>query len=481
MRLRVAVVTALALAAAPAAAHAESRPATLSDPAGDTSGQQPDLTGATLAYDTTGVADLRLTFAAPAPAQGSAVAVVILGRRSGTSCRSVLGFGAYAGRTEAGQWSRFDNDAKGTASGTVDGATLTIKATDAALAADVDCAIVGIRQGDTEIDTGGPVALQLPDADGDGLADRDDQCPQEGAQTSDGCPPKPAPAPAPEDPKPAPAPEPVPPKPTATSLERYDAAVAKCPRRTSKARSRCLDRAKKANRAGAALAKKRRTNPLIGRAYLRSDIDVGGFCGGACIEGYVFSDDRFVHRGVPEDGPAIARCTAVTATGDKDGCLRYTYSAKTKTATVAGKKLKLDEQGRLTGDGNPLFRVAVPATGSRHDAKLDNISSFGIPGVNQSFSTSQLSMAKDGRFVTAGQVSGTTGGGSDVETNYVALGKDQKGTYVFEPGGTLALFYEDGRITRRSALVAFAAKGALGTVTKDGLLLDGAPYLPDDD
>ena len=125
--------------------------------------------------------------------------------------------------------------------------------------------------------------------------------------------------------------------------------------------------------------------------------------------------------------------------------------------------------------------MSIPTPGTKVAAALDNISSFGIPGVNQSFSTSQITFAADGRFVSAGQVSGTTGGGSDFETNYVGIGADRKGTYAFEPGGTLAQFYEDGRVVRRSAFLSWADKGKQPSIAGSGLLLNGSPYLPDDD
>ncbi len=451
MRGAVAVMTLALAMLLPAVAQAEVRSATLQDARGD---GDPDVLSAAVSYDTGGGVEARVTFAS-LPASGTnTLALVFLGEFLGSTCEESLRLAAFADAPGDGSvFQRTDGTDSVAGPARIEGATLVMSGASAALAEDIDCAYVAVGPGGEVSDTIRAQELLGPAA------------------------PPPPPDP-PDPPDPPEQPDPVPPKPKATPLERYDAAVAKC-----KKRKKCVKRAAKKNRKGAALARKRRTNRFIGKAFLSVDVDVAGVCGGSCISGWIFSDDKWVHRGVPEDGPAVARCKKVTAKGDKDGCLRYRLSKNRKTAIVGKTKLRLkgDDLIDASKPKAPYSRVAIPKTGGRFDAALDNISSFGIPGVNQSFFTSQLYLDRDGRFTTASQATGTNGQGSDFENSYTVLGADKKGHYAFEPGGTLALFFEDGRVTRRSALVAFGEKDTLGTVSRDGLLLDGSVYLPEDD
>ena len=448
MRGAAAVLTMLCLAF-PAGAVAEVRSASLQDATGDGS---PDLVSASVSYDTSGSIEARATYAAAPPSGGGTVTGFVLGALSGSTCEgsSIVGAFVDAG-TGASSWNRIDGDDQADGTARLEGTTLVVNASSPAFAnEDVDCVYVQISNSGDYIQA---VSLDAPA-------------------------PADPPPPPPDDPDPPDPPEKVPPKPKPTALERYDAAVAKCKRRKP-----CLKKAARRNRAGARLARKRRKNPFLGKAFLRTDIDVAGACGGSCVSGWIFTDDRWVHRGVPEGGPAVARCKKVTAKGDRDGCLRYRLSSNHKVAKVGGIRLKL--KGRAVVDASkpkqPYTRVAIPLAGARYDAALSSISSFGIPGVNQSFFTSQLQLDRGGRFVTASQASGTNGQGSDFENSYTVVGADKKGRYAFEAGGTLALFFESGRVTRRSALVVFGDNGRLGTVPRDGLFLNGAPYLADDD
>ncbi len=473
----------LSLLAFAAPAVAEVRPGTVDDPDAATNGG-PNLLSAGVDYDTAGAITARLTFDAAPPASSDALAAVVLGSRSFSgTCQTAFAFGSGLGSASTtSRWSVGASGAAGDGSRSLAGATLTIQASDPALAGDLDCfAVRVVRASDGEVvyDLAGTVDLKLPDGDGDGVVDREDKCPAQAAPgQSDGCAPAPPPAPAP-----APAPDPVPPLPKATSLEKYDAAVAKCPTKKGSKRTACLSRAKKSYKSGYALARKRATNRFLGKAFFRPDIDVGGLCGGACLTGMVFVDDKWAYRGEPEDGPILVRCAKVTAVGDGDGCLRYTLSKDRRSARVAGVAYRFTNGGKQitpSGDnGGPLTRVAIPAAGTRVNAVIDNISSFGITGVNQTFSTSELTFAADGRFVGAGTASGSTGQG-DFQSTFTAIGPERRGRYAFEPGGTLSFTYDDGRVIRRSAFVAFGPKATLGNIARDGLFLDGSFYDADD-
>lgn len=468
----------LLVLAGPAAA--EPRPGDLTDTAPPVNGG-PDLTSASLDYDTTGSrVRVTLTFAA-APTTTNAAASVIVGSSSGSDgCSPGFAFGGeLTGTSATSSWATNGGE-QGSGTRSLSGATLVLEASDPRLAADADCFRVIVRPlngGDDYVFTP-RAALRLPDGDADGVPDRDDKCPTAAAPGQpDGC--APPPPTTPTTTTPPPATDPVPPAPKATSLEKYDAAVAKCPAKQGASRTKCLARAKAANKAGYALARKRTTNKFLGKAFFRPDVDVGGFCGGTCLVGMVFTDDRWAYRGEPEDGPILVRCTKTTAVGDKDGCLRYTLSKDRRTATVAGVGYKLSKDGKQitpSGDnGGPLTRVAVPAAGTRVDAAVDSISSFGISGVNQTFSTSEITFSRDGRFVSAGTASGSTGQG-DFQSTFTSIGPERRGTYAFEPGGTLSQTFDDGRVVRRSAFVAFGPKTTLGQIARDGLFLDGSFY-----
>ncbi len=457
----------LCLSVCAPAALAETRSGAYDDPAGDSAAGQPDLTNLQVALDPEGTLDARLTFAAAPDPSSDAVAVVVFGRTSGDTCSPRVSIAAKVVGPGDAYWTQDDDSAEGSGTAARDGATLTLHAADPRAASTADCVFAGLQ---------GAVSGQTYDV----IANRALTIPEPP-------PPPPSTTTTPTTTTPVPPAEPVPPAPKATPLERYDAAVAKCPKRPAKTRARCLARARTSNPAGARMAVKRRSNPFLGKVFMTTDVDVAGVCGGVCITAWVISNDRFAHRGLPDDGPVLARCTKVTAVGDKDGCLTYRLARNHRSIDVGGVTLRLAKGGRQIseddhkGDGTrTLTQVAIPAVGSRYDADMDTISSFGIAGVNQSFFTGQLTLARDGRFVTAGQASGTTGQGTSLEATYAALGADRKGTYAFEPGGTLALTYADGRVTRRSAVVAFGEKDRPGTVSKDGLFLNGAYYQVDD-
>ncbi len=434
MPVRVAAVL-LALLLFPAAASAEIRTGTLSDPAdADASA---DLAGVDVSYDTTGEVTATVRFTAAPTATDALVSVTVGDPRADGTCGLGFLIGSFPAGTTDAAWSTVD--ANGDATRAQDGATLTLSASDYRLGGDFSCVSARITKSGTTLDDTTRATLA-------------------GA-------PEPTPTASPS-PTPSPTPAPQGTKPTATPLERYDAALRACAAKPKKQRAACRRTAVKRNRAGARLAAKRRTNPLIGNVFLQFQVDVAGLCGGACLEYLGFPDDKRVSTNLPEDGPALDRCAKQCTTYRLKG-RRLTVGKTTYTVSRNGRTLK---EGK---DGVPYTRVVVPRAGLRIGVALHSISSFGIPGVNQVFNSSDLTLSRDGRFVIASATSGTSGGGTDFETNYTVLPADRRGTYAFEPGGSLALRFENGYVRRDSATVAFGGDGRLGDPVKDGLFLDG--------
>lgn len=465
-------LSAAVLALVPAGASASVFTGSLADPAGDASMPGADITGASIQYDdATGAATARVTFEGGPSAADGFVVVFVGARQSNGTCRGgfLLGTSTAPGTTAAAFGQDKSSGTTGAATRAQDGATVTISATDTALAGydGVDCLQARVTR------------------QGQAATIYDDTTP--GAATA------PAPPPTTSTPTtttpttttPTTPPDPVPPKPRPTPLERYDAAIAACAKRARSRRASCRRTAARRNRAGASLAAKRRRNPLIGRVFVGIQADVAGVCGGICYEGFAFSDDRFAYRGLAEDGPALARCRSTTVKRKGgDGCLPYRWNRRTRTFTADGERWKLSRDGRkLERKGEvDLFRMAIPAPGTRVAVALTSISSFGSPAFGQTFSNQDLALDTKGRFVLDSSVSGTTGVNTGVETSFVALPAARKGRYAFEPGGTFTLFFADGRVVRRSAVVSFGDKGKRPVITRDGLILDASFYrVPDAD
>jgi hypothetical protein len=204
-------------------------------------------------------------------------------------------------------------------------------------------------------------------------------------------------------------------------------------------------------------------NPLIGRYFYNTYL-VGA---GMYYNVYYFASDGFAYRGSPDGG--LPTCTAVTAVGDKDGCIPYTYDPATGTVSVDG------ETGRLTGDhilqldGAGFAEAVTPAAGATYDVYVHSLNGSGICGVSCSFSSSELRLFPDGSFVRSNAASATTSLGS-----VTALPPNQHGTYAVADGGRITFTYADGRSTTQT----------IGVMVNDdttvdpnyGLLLDGSIY-----
>ena len=455
MLVRLVLLLALIGVVLPATARAEALTGSAADARGDSASPGADLVGTDVAYDTSGDVTATLRFAA-APTATDVFAIVRVGERQADgscSARILLATNVGPGQTVA-IWS--DGDNSDAASRTARGASITLQASDVLLAGSYDC--LGAR-----LTRDGDVNTTLDDGNTGALA---------GSA---------APTPAPTaTPAPTTTPAKSDPKPKATALERYDAALRRCAKRPKAKRRACRATAGRRNRAGARLAAQRRRNPLIGRVYLQVGADPGGFCGGTCIEGLSFANQRLVYTGVPEDGPLVGRCRRANAKKGRDGCRRYRRSGR--TVRVAGKTYRLSRDGTKLAErkGNPFFRAKLPRVGQRIAVAVSNITSFGVPGLDQTFSSRELTFSRDGRFVATNAVTGTTGSGTDFATAFAALPADRRGTYRFETGGTLALRYSDGRVRRDSAAIGFADKGKRPRPERDGLFLDGLfHYVPD--
>jgi len=191
--------------------------------------------------------------------------------------------------------------------------------------------------------------------------------------------------------------------------------------------------------------------------------------------GYLFTDDRWVYRGTPS---ADVSCTAKTASGDDgEGCLPYSYDAKSGALTIDGQPVTLAPD-RLTlkvGDDTFLYKPTF-APGARLDVSLKNMEIYGM-WPNQTTFTSYLRLLPDGRFATTGSAIGSLGNG-DPNTWTTTISPSNRGTYEIVAGSVIQFRYDDGDTGRRVIVVNGTPDvegGAMDPQT-EGILLDGTSY-----
>ncbi|MDQ8046371.1 MAG: hypothetical protein AAGC46_16040 [Solirubrobacteraceae bacterium] len=223
-----------------------------------------------------------------------------------------------------------------------------------------------------------------------------------------------------------------------------------------------------------------KTNPnsLAGQYFAKSDYNA---ITGMIFSGYFFVSDTWAYRGIPEGG--APDCTSRTAGVDErgnptDGCVPYTYDAKTKQVTVDGVAGTIggDRDWNLTVDGTTYGEYQIPAPGSRYSTQLHSISSFGLYP-NQTFSNIDLTLTADGQFVRGVAVSSTTGGGTDYQVDVTSIPADKRGTYAITDHARLVLAYADGHVVTYTIGIGQDSKDPdPPSPGRDALLLDGAYY-----
>jgi len=214
---------------------------------------------------------------------------------------------------------------------------------------------------------------------------------------------------------------------------------------------------------------------LEGLAFLRLESGTPGISQDTRV-GYVFTSRQWVYRGTPENG--MPSCTSRTAGAEEDaeGCLPYSYDARSGGLTIDGRPATLNASKTELTVGEDTFLLKQGfAPGERLSVSLKNIEVYGL-WPNQSVFTSWLTLTADGQFAFSGSAIGSVGSG-DPSTISSTIAPDRRGTYAILPGSTIEFRYADGRVGRRMILVNGTPEGAAKLdPQREGLLLDGTAY-----
>ena len=195
--------------------------------------------------------------------------------------------------------------------------------------------------------------------------------------------------------------------------------------------------------------------------------------------------DRWAYRGIPKGG--LPACTQTTAGVDEDGdptdgCLPYSYDAKTRALKLGGAPATLSRDGVQLDVGEDTFWLTpiVPA-GTKLTVSLKSIYVGGW-WPNQVITTYWLELTRAGEFMLSRQTLGSWGTpGTPGSGNFVAVPPDQKGTYAVLPRGVLRLSFADGHTEDRTIGIYRDAKTGSADPATDGLWLDDDPYWKDDE
>jgi hypothetical protein len=506
-------VTAFAcLLACAAHAGAAVREGAGTDPSGDGAGPSRDLTALSATYDpAAGAISAQVTLAGAPDAGADAFVAVLLGvRQPSGSCAPAAGVGGNASGG-AVAWVRNDTGAQGEGTRAPVGAALTLGAADPALEGQgYDCALVTLSApgGGTTYDSSDPIALAEPAP-----------TPTPGGGTT-GAPPAAkraaelalsvvrAPARARTgrwlrvrvriaNTGGAPA------KRVRIKLARARGVAVRAPRpiatlaagagRTVTLRVRLRRRARarlvlRATARGALTARapltlrrrtKRPRHPapatgLAGRYFWRTVTRVDYAWDN---RGIAFVDGTWAYRGIPKGG--LPACTKVTAGVDEngdptDGCLRYSYDARTGRVTV-GDQHGTYSDGNLTLGEDGYAPLQIPAPGARYDMQLVHRGFSGFCGLDVGCTTwtYYLTLRRDGQFALSSMTVSSMGGGGAPFTAAWNAPPDQRGTYEAQGRGRIRLAFADGTVSVRTiGIEQPAAKG---------LLLDDTNFYPDDD
>jgi hypothetical protein len=196
-------------------------------------------------------------------------------------------------------------------------------------------------------------------------------------------------------------------------------------------------------------------------------------------QGIAFLSGGWAYRGLPDGG--LPRCTTVTARDDGDGCVRYSYDARTGRLDVGGVAGSY-RGGRLTIGSDDDYRpLELPRAGSRYDVSLVHRNFQGYCGflVGCTTWTEWLTLRADGNFALSSMTIGSMGGGGAPFTSGWVAPPDQHGRYAIESRGRIRLTYADGRVVVKTIGVEY--RNGRPDPSGQGLLLDETNFYPDSD
>lgn len=219
------------------------------------------------------------------------------------------------------------------------------------------------------------------------------------------------------------------------------------------------------------------TDPFAGRIFTHFNPGVSGLIQPS-YDTIVFLGGGWAHWGMPKGGTPT--CAAKTGTLDPnrsgtEGCVPYAYDASAKSLTVDGQPITIgtaEKGGTVLTAGTTTFveNPLVPK-GARYDLTLKNIFVYGL-FPNQVVSTTWLAMSADGRFVLSGLTMG-----SGFDSYFGAVAPDKRGTYEFTQTGQVTLTFDDGTVSRRTAMGAWMPDaGQTYTPATQWMVLDGTLY-----
>ncbi len=220
-------------------------------------------------------------------------------------------------------------------------------------------------------------------------------------------------------------------------------------------------------------------NPLVGTYWWRTEVHADRAWDNRAL---YFVDAKTVYSGFPKGG-LPKTCTTPPAEPEeefdsREGCLPYTYDAKTGAVTI-GEKAGTFKSGELKFDDDEFEPLALAAPGARFDFKdHEQTSFFGLCGVYSTCTISYeyLTLTAAGEFVT--DRASTTA--SDSPTSYVQAGSfppDQRGTYEIRAGGVIRLTYANGTV--KDETFAVQTKSGKPEPVTEGVMVGDVNYYPD--
>ena len=169
---------------------------------------------------------------------------------------------------------------------------------------------------------------------------------------------------------------------------------------------------------------------------------------------FYFVDDRTVYSGLPANG-FPASCTTPPAKpaeeiDKRDGCLPYTYDAKSGALTIGDKTGTFKPGSRLVLDGQTYSATVIPAAGARYAfADHEHFDFSGFCGLITGCTVTKkfLTLTPDGQFVLSHSTTATMGDpGLGPFTAVGSYPPDQHGTYDVLAGGKIHLTFADGTV-----------------------------------
>ncbi len=201
-----------------------------------------------------------------------------------------------------------------------------------------------------------------------------------------------------------------------------------------------------------------------------------------------FVDDKTVYSGFPAGGLPVSCATAPAQPQDevdeRDGCLPYTYDAKTGALTV-GEKTGTFKPGSLTLDGNSYSSLSLPAANARFGVnELQHTSFRGLCGLITGCTITEdyLTLTPDGQFVWSHSTTASVG--DPISGPYTVAGSyppDQHGTYTVLGGGKIHLAYADGSAKDETFAVLTNDKTGAPDPVGEGVMLGDENFYPGPD